>query len=1206
MRFSPDGTYLYVSAGDNFVRKLRMTDANSDGRPDFDISNGRLAVRPATGGGIPLQTGAISPTAFIAWFDNGLFLFASDSTPLGEFGCASPGQKCTSQGQWGGITSDGTRAVQTNRDNVDGSTQRTIAFYSLAIRPGVTGGTLTPTLPPPGASPTPTPTTPSGGACSELLSNGGFETGSASPWVASSNHAATLIRTMRPHSGTYSAFLGDANNADDQIYQQVSIPAGAASVTLSYWWSRFTQETGVTARDLFTVTLRDSSGGLLATLNAANNATGTALTWYQAAHNLSAYVGRTVRVHFQVTTNGSNPSDFSVDDVSLQTCIEAATGTPTPSPTPGGATPTPTATVGASPTTTLPLTWRLEPGLRVSGEAYGSPPAIPLAPDVIRLDDGRYRMFYTVPGQGIGSAISDDGFTWTVESGIRLRSQRVEGQLHFDVGHPTVVRLADGRWRMYHQTSTGIDTPLRLASAISSDGFSFTQEEGVRIDIGAASRLSFAGHGRAWRAADGSFRMLFSANMLDDTGPSDIALATSPDGLTWTIVEPHLFVDGHDPTLLVNTDQSVTALWMYLDQTLYTSHSADGRQWSTPVEVSFQDEYGQPLRYSSDNNLGDVTLLRLGDGSLRLFTNWADGIRSLRPVDATTPTPTPTPNLPSPYLLAFHACDTATTSTGLSAGTNCSDPRNHRVYLAQSDDGANWSLVPGWTTHSGSVPDVIRRGDTLYVYTPGQVRRYRFSTNTWEDPVQVTLTDPEANGMFVDPSPFVDNQGRLVLFYLLGAIGQDPAGCAPGETTCVKHFHSATEVADSDGTAFVAESGDRVQITISPSNPSSASDPDIFYDGSRYVLYISRGANVQVYTSLTLHGSYTLSTNLPDGYLTHGGGVPAGHFESATARYWTYVHTPQGVIRRAVHASLDVPLADGDFITVLSGSSIGLGASYRVESPGFAVNTAGTTPSATPGASATPTPTATATPAMSQCVRDVNSNGRGDVADIMATAAGPGCLYYLPLIISFWRQPWPGATPTLTVTPSPTSSTTPTASGLNFVPDSGIRVDYASNPAAKVEAGTVYLFYEDRSVTPGQTLVASSSDGLNFSAGVNPTSVPIIHPYTVHLPDGTYRRYLWDQQAGVIRSESSPNGLQFTSDPGVRYTLHSSDHKTYTLEPGTRLKWSDFTEFDISSLNDPVVVRLPDGRHRMYVAAMIADGAGGHKWAIVSATSLYF
>ena len=111
----------------------------------------------------------------------------------------------------------------------------------------------------------------------------------------------------------------------------------------------------------------------------------------------------------------------------------------------------------------------------------------------------------------------------------------------------------------------------------------------------------------------------------------------------------------------------------------------------------------------------------------------------------------------------------------------------------------------------------------------------------------VTLTDPEATGGFVDPSPFVDEQGRLVLFYLLGIIGQNPASCAPEETTCVKHFHSAVEVEGSDGTAFVAEPGDRVQVTIHM--PGSASDPDIFYDGSRYVLYISRGANVQVYTS---------------------------------------------------------------------------------------------------------------------------------------------------------------------------------------------------------------------------------------------------------------------------------------------------------------------------------------------------------------------
>jgi len=335
-----------------------------------------------------------------------------------------------------------------------------------------------------------------------------------------------------------------------------------------------------------------------------------------------------------------------------------------------------------------------------------------------------------------------------------------------------------------------------------------------------------------------------------------------------------------------------------------------------------------PIGQSSDDSIV------LAGGSPMRFNRGTNGDSSVRIAPRIRRAPA---GITGTYILAFHTCDTAT--------SDCRDPRNHRVYLAQSDDGASWSLVPGWEPYQGSVPDVIRRGDSLYIYTPNQVRRYRFSTGTWEEPVQVTLTDPEATGGYVDPSLFVDDQGRLVLFYLLGIIGQDPAGCGPGQTMCVKHFHSATEVEGSDGTAFVAEPGDRVQVTIN--SPGSASDPDIFYDGARYVLYISRGPSVQVYTSPTLHGNYTLLDDLPGGYLTHAGGVPSGHFDPSTSRYWTYVHTNQGIIRRAVHKSLDTPLSDSDFVTVLSGNSVGLGTSYRVESPGFAVNTtAGTTASA--------------------------------------------------------------------------------------------------------------------------------------------------------------------------------------------------------------------------------------------------------------------
>lgn len=87
-------------------------------------------------------------------------------------------------------------------------------------------------------------------------------------------------------------------------------------------------------------------------------------------------------------------------------------------------------------------------------------------------------------------------------------------------------------------------------------------------------------------------------------------------------------------------------------------------------------------------------------------------------------------SLPTKYLMSFHACNAST--------TNCNDPRNHKVYIAQSDDGINWSPLPGYAPYSGSVPDIIRRGNTLYVYTPGQVRRYQIDSNTWKDAATVS------------------------------------------------------------------------------------------------------------------------------------------------------------------------------------------------------------------------------------------------------------------------------------------------------------------------------------------------------------------------------------------------------------------------------------------------------------------------------------
>lgn len=291
------------------------------------------------------------------------------------------------------------------------------------------------------------------------------------------------------------------------------------------------------------------------------------------------------------------------------------------------------------------------------------------------------------------------------------------------------------------------------------------------------------------------------------------------------------------------------------------------------------------------------------------------------------------------YIMAFHACNTATTT--------CSDPRNHKVYIVQSEDGINWSLLTGYTPYSGSVPDLIRRGNTLYVYTPGMVRRYLIDTDTWKDSVPVSVSLKLSSGKseeFVDPSPMLDDNGSIVLFYLVGLKGGDPARCQSGQASCTKTFRSATELAGGDGASFLVDTGNRAEITIVSSG--SASDPDIFKGPEGFVMYVARDGGVQALSSNELRGSYQNITGLPGGMLVAAGmgSVPAGYYNDKTGEYWTYVHKPQGSvsgIKRAVHSSLGAAIPEASFTTIISGTDFsGLNSSYTVESPGFAVNTA--------------------------------------------------------------------------------------------------------------------------------------------------------------------------------------------------------------------------------------------------------------------------
>lgn len=153
-----------------------------------------------------------------------------------------------------------------------------------------------------------------GGTATELISNGGFESGT-SPWTQSSSGGYQLIDTTRPHTGSYSAYLCGYNNCTDTIYQTVSIPATATKATLTFWAYVSTTET-THPWDYLYVQLRNTSGTALTTLTTLND--GTASGWVQYTYDVTSYKGQSVQVYFKGTNDVSNPTSFFVDDVSLK------------------------------------------------------------------------------------------------------------------------------------------------------------------------------------------------------------------------------------------------------------------------------------------------------------------------------------------------------------------------------------------------------------------------------------------------------------------------------------------------------------------------------------------------------------------------------------------------------------------------------------------------------------------------------------------------------------------------------------------------------------------------------------------------------------------------------------------------------------------------------------------------------------------------
>ena len=159
-----------------------------------------------------------------------------------------------------------------------------------------------------------------GGGSSQLIVNGGFETGTATPWTISTGALCTASSCggEAAHGGTWFVWMdGYGSSHTDTASQTVTIPSGKSTVNLTYYLHVDTAETSTTrGYDTLKVAVYSTGGTLLKTLatySNLNHATGYAVH----TNSLAAYAGQTVSIRFTGKEDASLATSFVLDDVSL-------------------------------------------------------------------------------------------------------------------------------------------------------------------------------------------------------------------------------------------------------------------------------------------------------------------------------------------------------------------------------------------------------------------------------------------------------------------------------------------------------------------------------------------------------------------------------------------------------------------------------------------------------------------------------------------------------------------------------------------------------------------------------------------------------------------------------------------------------------------------------------------------------------------------
>ena len=154
------------------------------------------------------------------------------------------------------------------------------------------------------------------------VKNGTFDAGREGSWTQYSIDTFDIILSasevvavggpsnLTPQTGNYVAWLGGLHNENGGIHQQATIDNGTPF--LQFYQQIRSQETTCT-NDQAKIKI---NGTVVKTINLCLSQSGNA--WVKQSVDLSAYKGKTVKLEFNIITNGAIFSNWFVDSVSLQ------------------------------------------------------------------------------------------------------------------------------------------------------------------------------------------------------------------------------------------------------------------------------------------------------------------------------------------------------------------------------------------------------------------------------------------------------------------------------------------------------------------------------------------------------------------------------------------------------------------------------------------------------------------------------------------------------------------------------------------------------------------------------------------------------------------------------------------------------------------------------------------------------------------------